>query len=311
MTTLQLISGNLSVALQNIASFFTPDPSVPLVFSSGAFWLMFLVFLPIFACIRHRKTQMMLFVVAFSLFFAFKSCGWIFLLMVATSVIDWHLALRISRTEAKRARQLMLCASLLCSVGILMVFKYTNFFMLSWHEIVGGNFHPLAIIAPIGISFYTFRTISYVVDVYKGKMPPVESYLQYLFYLSFFPCLVAGPVVRAKDFMPQLERTTDVTKAEIYGGFWLVMVGVVKKAVIADYLAQYSSIIFGSPETLQGYSGFELLMAGIGFTVQLYADSHPRTRTRHRRSNPDRSRRNGTSLRRRRSSVQEERGLIQ
>ena len=272
MTTLQLISGNLSVALQNIASFFTPDPSVPLVFSSGAFWLMFLVFLPIFACIRHRKTQMMLFVVAFSLFFAFKSCGWIFLLMVATSVIDWHLALRISRTEAKMARQLMLCASLLCSVGILMVFKYTNFFMLSWHEIVGGNFHPLAIIAPIGISFYTFRTISYVVDVYKGKMPPVESYLQYLFYLSFFPCLVAGPVVRAKDFMPQLERTTDVTKAEIYGGFWLVMVGVVKKAVIADYLAQYSSIIFGSPETLQGYSGFELLMAGIGFTVQLYAD---------------------------------------
>ena len=272
MTTLQLISGNLSVALQNIASFFTPDPSVPLVFSSGAFWLMFLVFLPIFACIRHRKTQMMLFVVAFSLFFAFKSCGWIFLLMVATSVIDWRLALRISRTEVKRARQLMLCASLLCSVGILMVFKYTNFFMLSWHEIVGGNFHPLAIIAPIGISFYTFRTISYVVDVYKGKMPPVESYLQYLFYLSFFPCLVAGPVVRAKDFMPQLERTTDVTKAEIYGGFWLVMVGVVKKAVIADYLAQYSSIIFGSPETLQGYSGFELLMAGIGFTVQLYAD---------------------------------------
>ena len=130
----------------------------------------------------------------------------------------------------------------------------------------------MAIIAPVGISFYTFRTISYVVDVYKGKMPPVESYLQYLFYLSFFPCLVAGPVVRAKDFMPQLERTTDVTKAEIYGGFWLVMVGVVKKAVIADYLAQYSSIIFGSPETLQGYSGFELLMAGIGFTVQLYAD---------------------------------------
>ncbi|MCI6078515.1 MAG: MBOAT family protein, partial [Bacteroidales bacterium] len=150
MTTLQLISGNLSVALQNIASFFSPDPSVPLVFSSGAFWLMFLVFLPIFACIRHRKTQMMLFVVAFSLFFAFKSCGWIFLLMVATSVIDWHLALRISRTEAKRTRQLMLCASLLCSVGILMVFKYTNFFMLSWHEIVGGNFHPLAIIAPVG-----------------------------------------------------------------------------------------------------------------------------------------------------------------
>lgn len=257
---------------QQVASFFTPDPSVPLTFSSGTFWLMFLVFLPIFACIRQRKAQMMLFVVAFSLLFAFKSCGWVFLLMIATSVVDWHLALQIASADAGRTRKLMLCASLLCSVGILVAFKYTNFFLLSWHELVGGNFQPLHIVAPIGVSFYTFRTISYVVDVYKGKMPPVESYLQYLFYLSFFPCLVAGPVVRASHFMPQLECEGEVTKAEIYGGFWLVIVGVVKKAVVADYLAQYSSIIFGGGDTIQGYSGFELLMAALGFTVQLYAD---------------------------------------
>ncbi|MDO4510595.1 MAG: MBOAT family O-acyltransferase [Bacteroidales bacterium] len=267
-----LLNDNLTFALHNIASFFTPNPSMPLVFSSGTFWMMFLVFLPIFACIRHRKRQMMLFVVAFSLFFAFKSCGWIFLLMVATSVIDWHLARRIARAESSGRRKAMLWLSLLCSLGTLVAFKYTNFFLHSWHDIVGGNFQPLDIIAPIGISFYTFRTISYVVDVYKAKMPPVESYLNYLFYLSFFPCLVAGPVVRAKDFMPQLERTSPVTKAEIYGGLWLVMAGVVKKAIVADYLAQYSGIIFGSPETLQGYSGFELLMAALGFTVQLYAD---------------------------------------
>ena len=267
-----LLTDNLSFAIQNIASFFMPNPSVPLVFYSGTFWMMFLVFLPIFACIRHRKVQMMLFVVAFSLFFAFKSCGWIFLLMVATSLIDWQLALRISKSEGKSARKWMLIVSLLCSVGILVAFKYTNFFLQSWHEMLGGNFQPLSIIAPLGISFYTFRTISYVVDVYKEKMPPVEHYLDYLFYLSFFPCLVAGPVVRARDFMPQLERDSAVTKTEIYGGFWLVLRGVVKKAIIADYLAQYSAIIFGSPETLQGYSGFELLMAALGFTVQLYAD---------------------------------------
>ncbi len=263
---------NIGAAVRGIMPVFLPSPAEPIVFSSGTFWLMFLVFLPIFACIRHKKVQMMLFVVVFSLFFAFKSCGWVFLLMVATSVIDWHLALRISAAPGKRRRKWLLWLSLLCSVGILVAFKYTNFILLSWHEIVGGNFHPLSIIPPIGISFYTFRTISYVVDVYKGKMPAVRHYLDYLFYLSFFPCLVAGPVVRAKDFMPQLSRVGAVTKAQVYGGLWLVIIGIVKKAVVADYLAQYSAIIFGSPDSLQGYSGFELLMAGIGFTVQLYAD---------------------------------------
>ncbi len=271
--TSTLISTNFDTVLHGISSLITPSSTaVPIMFSSGAFWLMFMVFLPIFACIRHKKVQMMLFVVAFSLIFAYKSCGWVFLLLVATSVIDWHLALRISAAKSEQRKKRLLWLSLLCSVGLLAVFKYSNFFLLSWHEIVGGNFHPLRIIPPIGISFYTFRTISYVVDVYKGKMPPVRSYLDYLFYLSFFPCLVAGPVVRASDFMPQLYKMGAVTKTQVYGGLWLVMTGIVKKAVVADYLAQYSAIIFGSPDTLQGYSGFELLMAGVGFTVQLYAD---------------------------------------
>ena len=132
-----------------------------------------------------------------------------------------------------------------------------------------GNFQPLDLILPVGVSFYTFRTISYVVDVYKGKIQPVDDYVDYLFFLSFFPCLVAGPIVRARDFMPQLQQNKPATREMIYGGLFLVMLGIMKKAIFADYIAQYNNIAFGNPS---GYTGFELLMAVLGFTMQIYCD---------------------------------------
>jgi len=107
------------------------------------------------------------------------------------------------------------------------------------------------------------------VDVYKGKMEPVRSPLDYLFFLSFFPCLVAGPIVRAVDFMPQLRENRPASREMIYAGLWLVLIGIVKKAVFADYIAQYNNIVFGNPG---GYTGVELLMAILGYTMQIYCD---------------------------------------
>ena len=251
------------------SSLFSFNRDEPMLFTSGLFWVLFLIFLPLYAMIKSRRKQMMLFVIAFSLFFFYKSSGLFFLLLVATSFFDWWVAQFIDSSKNRMQRRLALTISLIFSLGILLFFKYSNFVIWNWNAIVHGNFQPLDLIMPVGVSFYTFRTISYVVDVYKAKMQPVDDYVDYLFFLSFFPCLVAGPIVRARDFMPQVQENKPASREMIYGGLWLVMLGVMKKALFADYIAQYNNIAFGNPT---GYTGFELLMAVLGFTMQIYCD---------------------------------------
>lgn len=134
---------------------------------------------------------------------------------------------------------------------------------------VEGNFQPLDIILPVGISFYTFQSISYVVDVYKRKLNPTKSWLDYIFFLSFFPALVAGPIVRADYFLPQLEKNETASSSDIWGGLWLIMVGVIKKALIADYISQFNDLIFNQPDL---YTGVQTLMGVLGYTMQIYCD---------------------------------------
>ncbi len=258
-----------AIDMTRVLSLFAYNSDEPMLFTSGLFWVLFLVFLPVYALLKSRRKQMMLFVIAFSLFFFYKSSGWYFLLLVATSLIDWWLARWIDSRQDRTGRRVALTASLVMSLGVLLLFKYSNFVMANLESLIGGNFQPMDLILPVGISFYTFRTISYVVDVYKRRLQPVEDYVDYLFFLSYFPCLVAGPIVRARDFMPQLRANKPASRQMIYGGLWLVMLGVLKKAVFADYIAQYNNIVFGNPS---GYTGFELLMAVLGFTMQIYCD---------------------------------------
>lgn len=258
-----------AIDMNHLLSLFTFNSEEPMLFASGLFWALFLVFLPLYAMLKSQRKKMMLFVIAFGLFFFYKSSGWFFLLLVATSFIDWWLAQFIDSSKNRTERRVALTISLVLSLSVLLFFKYSNFVMSNLEALIGGNFQPLDLIMPVGISFYTFRTISYVVDVYKGKIQPTDDYIDYLFFLSYFPCLVAGPIVRAKDFMPQLQENKPATREMIYGGLWLVMLGILKKAVFADYIAQYNSIAFGNPT---GYTGFELLMAVLGFTMQIYCD---------------------------------------
>lgn len=253
----------------NLTAQLAYDPSQPLMFSSGLFWVLFLIFIPIYAWIKSRRMQMMLFVTAFSLFFFYKSSGWYLLLMVFTGALDWLLAQYIATSQNQHRRKCLMLLSVVCSAGILVAFKYTNFLLWNVDAIIGRNFQPLDIILPIGISFYTFRTISYIVDVYKGKLQPTDSLLEYLFFISFFPCLIAGPIVRANELLPQIRQNKPATRTMVYGGLWMVLLGVLKKAVAADYIAQYVNIAFGNPT---GYSGVELLMAILGYTMQIYCD---------------------------------------
>ncbi len=259
-----------SAFFDRILSLLSFDPSAPMLFSSGTFWVLFLFFMPVYGLRRSRFWQMIVFVVAFSFFFYYKSSGVFVLLLGATSVFDWTLSKIMVRQGASRfIRRCCVVVSLIASLGILAYFKYANFFLWNINALVGSNFQPLELILPVGISFYTFQSVSYIIDVYKGRVAPTKTWLEYAFFLSFFPALVAGPIVRADYFIPQIRENRHASRHEVYTGLWLIILGVIKKAVIADYIAQYNDLIFESPGA---YSGFETLMGIIGYTLQIYCD---------------------------------------
>lgn len=259
----------LALGLKNVGHLFLYDPSSPMLFSSGLFWLLFILFLPVYVLLKGSKAKMVLFVVGFSLYFYYKSSGLFFLMLIGTSLVDWLLSWAIYRSRTRGKRLTLMWISVVISLSILGYFKYANFFLWNWNAMVEGNFQPLDIILPVGISFYTFQSISYVVDVYKKRITPSRTWFDYLFFLSFFPALVAGPIVRADYFLPQLRKNLRPTSDMIWAGLWLVIIGIAKKAVIADYIAQYNDLIFDNPAI---YTGVQALMGVIGYTMQIYCD---------------------------------------
>ena len=255
--------------LENLGEIFLYDPSKPMLFNSGAYMLFFSLFIIIYTLIYKKRFLVAVYVILFSLFFYYKSSGIYFLLLVLTSVTDFSFAWFLSKAKKQRWRTFWMIMGVIPSLALLGYFKYTNFLLFNWDLISGNNFQPLDIFLPVGISFYTFQSVSYVLDVYWKKLKPTKSFLDYAFFLSFFPQLVAGPIVKAHHFLPQLEKTPKVNKTVVYSGLWLIMLGLFKKAVIADYIAQYNDLIFAAPDT---YNGFENLMAIYGYTLQIYLD---------------------------------------
>lgn len=253
----------------NFLEMLSYNPDAPMLFSSGLFWLLFLIFLPVYALLKGSRWKMVIFVVGFSLYFYYKSSGLFFLMLMATSLIDWIISHLIQFSRKRGVKLAWMWTSIIISLSILGYFKYANFFLWNWNQMVEGNFQPLDIILPVGISFYTFQSISYVVDVYKGRILPTRNWFDYLFFLSFFPALVAGPIVRADYFLPQLEKNQRATSGMIWAGLWLIIIGIVKKAVVADYISQYNDLIFNDPQL---YTGVQTLMGVLGYTMQIYCD---------------------------------------
>lgn len=258
-----------TLALRNIGEMLSYDPSAPMLFSSGLFWLLFILMLPVYVVLKGSRGKMVLFVVLFSLYFYYKSSGLFFLMLMGTSWIDWMISRGIHRAQKRGVRLAWMWLSIIISLSILGYFKYANFFLWNWNRMVEGNFQPLDVILPVGISFYTFQSISYVVDVYKKRIRPTRRWIDYLFFLSFFPALVAGPIVRADYFLPQLEKNERPTSAMVWSGLWLIIIGIIKKALIADYIAQYNDLIFNDPAL---YTGVQTLMGVLGYTMQIYCD---------------------------------------
>lgn len=238
-------------------------------FLSIGFWLAFCVFFLVYICFRQwSRKAMLLWVIAFDLFFFWKANGWLMLLLPATAAVNYFLTEAMRR--ARRGRGWLLTLTILADLSALVYFKYSGFFVEGiLNPLLNSNFAVGDIVLPIGISFYTFQAISYSVDVYRGKYDGHPDFLEFCFYLSFFPLLLAGPITRAGRFLPQIRRAEPATRHELRLGLWLIILGLLKKGVLADYLAVYNNLAFDSPSS---YSGYELLMAAVGYTMQIYLD---------------------------------------
>jgi len=253
-----------------ILSLLQYDPKAPMIFSSGLFLFLFLAFLLIYVPLQGNKKVRITYIILFSYFFYYKSSGIYFILILVSTICDFFLAQKIHKSEHKTHRKLLLILSLSFNLGMLCYFKYTNFFYQLWCDFLSAPFNPLNIILPVGISFFTFQSMSYTIDVYRKEIKPVNQFLDYAFYVSFFPQLVAGPIVRAKDFLPQINKPLIVTKEMFGRGIFLIITGLFKKAVISDYISSnFVDRIFDNPSL---YSGLENLFGIYGYSLQIYCD---------------------------------------
>ena len=254
----------------NILDIFTYSPESPMLFSSRDFLLLFLPFFAIFTVVSRKVTWRNLYLTLFSLFFYYKTGGIYFLLILLMSLTDYTISLFLTTTKDQKHRKWLVTTSVVFDLGVLCYFKYTGLLGEMLSALTDGNISFGDIFLPVGISFFTFQSLSYVIDVYRGDIEPAKSWSDYLFYLSFFPQLVAGPIVRAKDFLPQIHQPTLVTRQMMGRALFLILIGLIKKAVISDYISiNYVDRIFDAPLL---YSGFENLMGVYGYALQIYCD---------------------------------------
>jgi D-alanyl-lipoteichoic acid acyltransferase DltB (MBOAT superfamily) len=260
----------LSIDFDRIFQQLTYQPQAPIIFNSGVFLFLFLAFLAVYMLVYKHERVRIYYVVAFSVYFYYKSSGWYFLLLLLLTVSDFCLAKLMSKHDKKEERVVLLIISLLLNLGLLAYFKYTNFIFSSFYELLNKPFDPFNIFLPIGISFFTFQSLSYTIDVYRKNIEPLKRLSDYAFYLTFFPQMVAGPIVRAADFIPQIHRTPFVSQADFGRAVFLICIGLFKKAVISDYISlNFVDRIFENP-TL--YTGFENLAGVYGYALQIYCD---------------------------------------
>jgi alginate O-acetyltransferase complex protein AlgI len=217
---------------------------------------------------EHRRNLLL---VASYVFYGWWDWRFCFLILVS-SLIDFCAGLRIEAAGSRAARKRWLVVSLCANLGILGVFKYANFFMDNFRPLfglAGVDIPHLNIILPVGVSFFTFQTMSYSIDVYRGKLPATRNFRDFALFVSFFPQLVAGPIVRGKEFLPQLEFVHPFRFANVHRGLDIFLRGFTKKVLFADTLAVYVDPVFRNPEA---YSSGTAWMAVIAYALQIYYD---------------------------------------
>lgn len=272
--------------LQNVFAFHAESP---LLFTQFQFWAFFALVFAGFSLVRNRHLLRNTYLFFVSLLFYYKTSGLFVGLLVFVTCSDFLIAQAIDRCTTRWKRRAWLVLSVLTDLSILCYFKYAYFLTDVVNDLFGtqlvtynvladlGNtllggqpFRVDNIILPVGISFFTFQAISYTADVYKGLVRPVRNLLDFGFYVSFFPQLVAGPIIKASDFIPQLYRRYFLSRRMFGIAIFWIMNGLLKKIILSDYLAMnFVDRVFDNPDL---FSGFENLMALFVYSLQVYAD---------------------------------------
>ncbi len=254
-----------------------------MLFNSIDFIVFFIIVVTSIIAIKHRKFQHLFLLIA-SYFFFYYSSNYLIILLIASTLLDFYLGKIIWKTKDIAKKKIFLSISLAGNLGLLGFFKYADFAILQFN-FLGEQFNIadqipfLNLALPIGISFYTFQTISYTVDVYRGKLRPSESLKEFALFVAFFPQLVAGPIVRAADFLPQLREKIEagggqlkqiiIHNSNLKLGITIIALGFFKKMFFADNIAPMVNEIFAMPI---GLESFTIIWGIIGFGIQIYGD---------------------------------------
>jgi alginate O-acetyltransferase complex protein AlgI len=244
-----------------------------MIFSSWSFAFFFVIVYGVYWMLPDRRWRHPFLLIASYIFYMAWN-PWLVSIIMALTLFDFTVGLLLERTTTDQRRRLLLTASLVANLGILAVFKYADFFILSLRGLLADigihtNLHTLSIILPIGISFHTFQTMSYTIDVYRGKIKAVRSLSDFALFVAFFPQLVAGPIVKACDFLPQLASEKRFDWPALQAGIVLFMVGLTKKLLIADQLAMLVDPVFAEPTR---YLTRDLWLAMFCYGGQIYCD---------------------------------------
>ncbi len=260
----------------------------PLIFTRAYFWYFYAVVLFFFGLLYKRMRLRNAYLFFISLYFYYQTSGFFFLILIFSTLVDYLIGKRIYSAKADINKRLWVALSVFVNLSVLGYFKYAYFFTENFNALFqtdvevynhfalwsnsffGSDFRVDRILLPVGISFFTFQTISYSIDIYRGLIKPVKSVFDFGFYVSFFPQLVAGPIVRAADFIPQLYKPYQINRLDFGLALFWIFNGLLKKMVLADYIAvNFIDRVFVNPGS---YSGFENLMALYGYSLQVYAD---------------------------------------
>lgn len=281
-----LTGSSLSAFAHRLFAF---DPSSPLLFTQFYFWAFFALVFSLFALVHRRRLLRNAFLFFVSLFFYYKTSGLSVLILMFVTCSDFLIAKRIDAASSRGRKKAWLILSICIDLFLLCYFKYAYFFSDVVNTLFGletrvfdvfsfaGNwltgterFSVERIVLPVGISFFIFQVISYTVDVYRGEVKPVRNLLDFGFYVSFFPQLVAGPIVKASDFIPQLYKPFFLGRKQFGIAVFWILNGLAKKIVLSDYLAvNFIDRVFDNPQL---FTGFENLMSLFGYSLQVYAD---------------------------------------
>ena len=255
----------------------------PMIFTHSSFWVFFMTVLLVYSILYRKITLRNIFLFVVSIYFYYKCGGYYFILLLLSILFNYLIGLGIA-DSVRSKKKIILIIGVSFNLLLLAYFKYAYLFMGWVNGLFGTSFEVKnlfaawsndhsgisKIILPVGISFFTFQAISYIVDIYKQKVSVVRNIFDFGFYLAFFPQLVAGPIVRAAEFIPQLFRKYRLRKEEMGHALFLISCGLFKKMAISDYLSvNFVDRVFDQPLL---YSGFENLMAVYGYTLQIYCD---------------------------------------